>query len=77
MMSSPAMKIVGMVVWVLTALAAISIGLKPFGYDLGMNMMISYPSLVAPVQYLLLASGVASLVMLFVGCGCGAHCKCK
>lgn len=78
------MKCVGMVAWVVTALAAIAIGLMPLGYRVfEMPWFANNPMALTVIQYGVGILGVLSLVMFFAscfgsGCGCchnhaGAH----
>jgi uncharacterized membrane protein YuzA (DUF378 family) len=77
MFRSPAMKIVGHVVWVVTAVAAINVGLEPFGFDLWTYVPATPDMLPMLVQYLIGACGVVSLVMFVMGCMGGSHaCSC-
>ncbi|HZW61424.1 MAG TPA: hypothetical protein VFF04_04305 [Candidatus Babeliales bacterium] len=71
---SGAMKWVGLAAWLITALAAIIIGLKPFGYD-----VMAHPSLASvamPLTYVILVAGVLSLLMFFMALSGGCAC-CK
>jgi hypothetical protein len=74
-MKSPLMKWLGMAAWLITGLAAVGVGLVPFGYNFFMsNFMLGQPGLVAPIQYIVLASGIISLLMMGMACtsnGCG------
>jgi uncharacterized membrane protein YuzA (DUF378 family) len=71
------MKCIGMVAWVVTALAAIAVGLMPFGYRfLAMSWFVENPMAATVVQYIVGILGVLSLVMFFAswfggGCCCG------
>lgn len=77
MMKSPVMKIVSHVVWVVTAVAAINVGLEPFGFDMWMYVPATPEMLPALVQYIVGACGVVSLVMFAMGCMGGNHgCSC-
>lgn len=77
MMKSPVMKIVGDVVWVVTAVAAINVGLEPFGFDLWTYVPASPEMLPALIQYFVGACGVVSLVMLVMGLtGANHGCSC-
>lgn len=68
MMRSPAVKTLASVVWAITSLAAIHIGLSALGYN-----FLAFPafsSLARPVEYLIGVSGVISLVFLVMHGGC-------
>lgn len=70
------MKYVGMVAWVVTAVAAIAIGLRPLGYRaLEMGWFVDNPAAANVVQYVIGILGVLSLVMFFASCF-GAGCCC-
>lgn len=80
-MKSPVMKFVGMAVWLITSLVAIFVGLELFNMNyLKMGFLAQYST---PVNYVILAAGIISLVMYVmaltgVGCGCcagGSHTK--
>ena len=70
------MRIVGMIAWVVTALAAIAIGLMPLGYRVFENQwFVANPAAVNVLQYIIGILGVLSLVMFFASCfngGCGS-----
>ncbi|HEV2601982.1 MAG TPA: hypothetical protein VGT41_06865 [Candidatus Babeliales bacterium] len=68
----------GKVAWVLTALAAIMVGLYPFGFDLFLTkFMIDTPALALTLRYVCLAAGVLSLAMFAMTCNsnCCASCN--
>lgn len=65
-MKSPAMKWVGKIVWVLTALGAINIGLVPMGYNFLLSPTLA--GVAVPLHYLIGVAGVVSLVMLVLKC---------
>jgi len=69
--------LVGKVAWVLTALAAINVGLHQFGHDFYMMpFMVSHPQLEMALRYLMLAAGVVSLAMLVMHCSSkGGMCE--
>lgn len=70
------MKIVGMIAWVVTALAAIAIGLMPLGYRVFENQwFVANPMALNIAQYVIGILGVLSLVMFFASCF-GAGCGC-
>lgn len=70
------MKLVGMITWVVTALAAIAIGLKPLGYNMfEMQMMVAHPGANDVAHYVVGIFGVISLLMFFGSFGKGA-CAC-
>lgn len=70
------MKIVGMITWLVTALAAIAIGLMPLGYRVfEMPWFSSNPAALNIVHYVIGIFGILSLVMLVTSCfggGCGS-----
>lgn len=70
-------KILGLVAWVVTALAAINVGLLPFGYDFFKLPFVqnNIPQLVTPLYYLIGVAGVVSLVLFFMACTSGC-CMC-
>jgi len=74
---SPLMRTVGMLSWVITALASIHVGLCPLGYNLFKTemMRMSFPALIAPLHYLVGLAGLVSLLMLCMAwtqkCSCG------
>ena len=70
------MRIVGMIAWVVTALAAIAIGLMPLGYRVFENQwFVANPAAVNVLQYIIGILGVLSLVMFFASCF-GSGCAC-
>jgi len=76
-MKSPLMRIVGHVVWVVTAVAAINVGLMPMEYDLFALIPMSSESVSMLLQYFIGACGVVSLVMFVMGCMSGhSSCSC-
>ena len=77
MMKSPAMRMVGHVVWVVTAVAALNVGLEPFGFDLWNYVPMTPEMLPTIIKYLVGICGVVSLVMFVMGCMSGHHgCNC-
>ena len=75
---SPMMTMVMMVVWFLTAFAAILAGLRGLGWDLAQQAFVQNNLLwlVKPAQLVFGAAGVISLVMLLMACMCGCR-ECK
>ena len=80
------LKVIGMAAWLITALAAVAIGLSLFDYNFfQMDFFANHPELIAPICYVVLAAGLVGLaffVMSVMGhCGCGTYgcksCKCK
>jgi hypothetical protein len=71
------MKLLGIITWVVTALAAIAIGLKPLGYRVfEMQSLVAHPGVSDAVHYAIGIFGVISLLMLvgsFGKGGCGCH----
>lgn len=72
MMNHPLMCIVCKVSWLIVSLAAINVGVRPFGYDFFMFLANNTPALVNPVSYIVGIAGVISLLMLIykVAGGC-------
>lgn len=76
------MKCLGMIAWVVTALASIAIGLMPLGYKvLEMQWFVANPTAVMVIHYVVGILGVLSLVMFFAagfggGC-CSGKCNCN
>lgn len=74
---------IGWISWVVSALASINLGLRPFNYDFFNTefVMINMPQLIVPLHYLILIAGLVSLaffVMSMMGyCGCEGKCNCK
>lgn len=67
----------GKAAWVLSALAAITIGLAPFGFDLfATQYMVGMPTFAMVLRYVFLAAGVLSLAMFAMSCNsnCCATC---
>lgn len=73
---SPAMKIVSMISWLLTSLAALAVGLAALGANLGKSWDLwgivgdNMPALMQPLQYAVGIAGLLSLIMWF-GCVSG------
>jgi uncharacterized membrane protein YuzA (DUF378 family) len=69
---SPALHWMGMVVWFITALAAIKVGLRPWGYDL-MHSLSNWGmgNLIVPTEYLVGICGVISMILLI---NCALRC---
>lgn len=71
---SKEMKALGMVVWVITAIASLNVGLNSFGWGLmTWGFLSGLPWLVVALQYLVGISGVISLLMWLKSLG-GGHC---
>ncbi len=70
-------KILGMASWIVTGLAAVNTGLAAFGFDFFKLPFVqnNLSSLITPALWLILASGVVSLVMAFSALASG-HCSC-
>lgn len=78
MQNSGLMHFVSKVVWLLTALAAINIGLTQFGYDFYLvDFVASKPSVVMVIRYAMLVAGVLSLAMFAMRCSSGCSCACE
>lgn len=78
MKSSSAWCIVGLISWIVTALAAIHLGLLPFGHNIFSSgfLATTSPDAIRWVHYLIGICGVISLVMLFMKFNSGHKCKC-
>ena len=87
MCHSPIMRLCAKIACIITSLAAINVGLNPFGYDFFMsefymNNMMRWGNL---VHYIIGIAGVLSLVHMVMkimhkGCACGdkmGNCDCK
>jgi len=72
----PGAKIIVPISWVITALAALHIGLVAVGFDITTThfVMANMMSFAKPVQYIVGLSGLFSLVMFFSSMGC-SDCK--
>jgi|GEM_PF-2529232 hypothetical protein len=74
---SPAMRIVCMVSWLVTALSSLFIGLDALGAYMGKDwniwhsdfIMNHLPALVQPLMYLIGLCGLFSLISFFMCCG--------
>jgi len=75
-MKSPLMRIVGHVVWVVTAVAAINVGLMPMGYDLFAFIPMNSESASLALQYFIGVCGVVSLGFFVMGCMHKGSCSC-
>jgi uncharacterized membrane protein YuzA (DUF378 family) len=75
---SPFGKIVGLIAWLITALAAINVGLMPVGYDFFKLPFVqnNLQSLIVPLYYLIGVAGVISLVGFFIVLTSESHCGC-
>jgi hypothetical protein len=77
-MKHPVLKWVFMVSWLISALATINVGLAPFGFDFFRTefAMMNLYNLMAPIHYVILASGLISLALFVMSlsgtCGCGS-----
>ena len=76
-MKSPLMRTVGMIIWIITALAAINTGLTPFGFNIFAACMRMFPALISPLYYIIGIAGALSLwmfIMVCMGkCACGKN----
>ena len=71
--------------WLITSLAAINVGLCPFGINFFMSnwMVTRFPAIITPLQYLVGIAGLICLIMFIKACqgecDCGKsscrHCK--
>lgn len=83
MMKHGVMGWIGKLSWVITALASINYGLRPFNYDFFSTefMMVNMQQFIVPLHYLILIAGLVSFaffVMAVMGyCGCQGKCNCK
>lgn len=75
-MKSTLHKVVGLGSWLVTALASINVGLKPFGYDFfASNLMTDkFAGAVVPLHYIIGVAGVVCLVMFILTVS--GHCHC-
>ncbi len=62
--------------WLITSLAAINIGLSPFGINFFMSdwMMTRFPAFIMPIQYIVGIAGVICLITFIKACQ--GHCDC-
>ena len=79
---SHAMKVVGMITWLVTAIAALLVGLEAVGIAMGKSwsfwqsefVMNNLPALIQPAHYLIGLCGLISLITWFTCLGqCGDH----
>ena len=75
---SPAIHILGMIAWLLTALGAIHLGLIALGFDFWKMQFLANLPAWSPlaVGYAMGAAGVISLILWFMNLG-NAHCDTK
>jgi uncharacterized membrane protein YuzA (DUF378 family) len=75
-MKSTLCKVVGLGSWLITALAAINVGLEAFGYDFFASdmMMDRFANMRIPLMYVVGVAGIVCLVM-FIQTMTG-HCHC-
>ncbi len=71
------MKWVFMISWLVSALAAINVGLAPFNFDFFRTefFLMNMGNLAAPLSYLILISGLISLGLFVMSCM--GHCSCE
>jgi uncharacterized membrane protein YuzA (DUF378 family) len=74
---SPVMRVVGLLSWLLTSIAAIAWGLIALGNSMGKNWNLwesgfisSMPALIQPLQYAIGIAGLISLFCLITCYGC-------
>lgn len=69
------MKVIFMVAWLVSSLAAINVGLAPFNFDFFRTefFLMNMSNLAAPICYLILASGLISLASFVMSCTRGKH----
>lgn len=84
MHSNPVFRILGLIAWVITALAAINVGLMSFGYDFFKLPFVQNNVAWLPTYsyYIIGVCGVISLLLFFMAvaaggcmCGCDDHNK--
>lgn len=83
MQHSPAMKILGLVTWGITAVVSINMLTMMYGYDLLSCILNAAPTMEMPLVWIIGLSGIISLAMLIKatilccpGCGaCPCHCN--
>jgi uncharacterized membrane protein YuzA (DUF378 family) len=75
-MKYPGSRVIGRVVWLVTALAAINIGAAALGYDFFALdfMQTSMVTFIKPLMYVIGVAGVISLIMFFMEWGCNHEC---
>lgn len=75
MMHTPAMRIVGKILWLLVTIGAINWGLDVLGYNLfNLNFVqMNMPMIVQPLKVIIGLAGVLSLVHLIMHCT-SDHC---
>ena len=75
-MKYPGSRVIGRVVWLITALAAINVGAAALGYDFFMLEFVqtSMMSFIKPLMYVIGVAGVISLIMFFMEWGCSSEC---
>lgn len=74
-MKSPLMKTLGMLVWFITAVACIVIGLMALKVDVYAWPLMNNPQTLLILQYVVGISGLISLLMMFMSHGCDSNCK--
>lgn len=74
-MNSPAYKVIGMIAWLITAIAAINWGLEAAGYDLFdlPFVQMNLANLIVPIKYVIGVLGGISLLMFFHSMVIGHH----
>ncbi|HRN77887.1 MAG TPA: hypothetical protein PLU71_01490 [Candidatus Dependentiae bacterium] len=79
MMKSPIIHIIVDAAWIITGLAALNIGLMPFGFDIFSTnfLMFNYPQLSVILRYLIGISGIISLAAFFLSIGKHGNCSCN
>lgn len=77
MMHSPAMKLVGSVLWVIVAIGAINWGLDALGYNIFTTnfVQMNLGAFIKAAKLVIGAAGVLSLVYFAMHCG-SRHCSC-
>lgn len=69
---SPVMRIVALASWLIAALGAINLGLRPFGFDVFDKAFMH--SIATPAYYVVLVAGIISLIGFFMACTMGCCC---
>lgn len=72
-MYSP-MHLLGKAIWLITALASITLGLMPLGYNLFMYVPMS---LMAAIHYAIGVAGLISLALMIKACACCETGRCS
>lgn len=71
------MKLIGNLVWLITALASIHIGLTIFGIDITSHTLFQHAMLMTITKYTVGIAGIISLLMMISSLMGGQKCDCK